>query len=430
MSLDLAKSFIKTGEFFLPGTTDGYRGTITYDPVKGLFLYLKNLPLSYQNDSGIKLMTAIIDGQPYSGTLVNIIPQTSVFSGNQDGLTRTNSFVVGLVFFGKRFSDEKELLFNKVRFIYSNFREWLNKPNISIPYTEGDIIVTIKEFPAIKGSLDDIFDFQIDIKSYGSFPRKSFDISLRQGVTFAIISKKGELPIIKYLQMNKIIKYFLMFLQGRYVSEEDIFCEDQKGISSSVELVEFYRRTIMPKKLEGNEKFKHTYNVFKFEKSLQKWIEKYNEMPDFFDRFFENTIKNIESPIDRFENLYQTVLSYQKYKFSDLIRPKEEYTTFFNTLQNKLENEEDKQFVERFRSLGNFYSARQQLDKVFEQLDYLKDKEARKAYVDAVIDVRNRIEHATENISPTLLGDASRMEHNLNAFISGLILLEIEYDKF
>ncbi|MCH7649078.1 MAG: hypothetical protein IIA83_10785, partial [Thaumarchaeota archaeon] len=129
-------------------------------------------------------------------------------------------------------------------------------------------------------------------------------------------------------------------------------------------------------------------------------------------------------------NLYQTVLSYQKYKFSDLIRPKEEYTTFFNTLQNKLEKEEDKQFVERFRSLGNFYSPRQQLDKVFEQLDYLKDKKAREAYVDAVIDMRNRIEHATENISPTLLGDASRMEHNLNAFISGLILLEIEYDKF
>lgn len=425
MSVDLSKPFIMTGEFFLPSSTDGYRGTITYDPTKGLFLSLKNLPLSYQH-SAIKIMTCIIDGNPYSGTLVNIIPQTSVFSGNRDGLTRTNSFVVDLVFFGKRFSGEEKLLFNKVRFIYSNFREWLNKPNISIPYTEGDIIATIKELPAIKGSLDDTFDFQIDIKSYGSFPEKSFDISLRQGVTFAIISKKGELPIIKYLQMNKIIKYFFMFLQGRYVSEENIFCEDQKGISSSVELVQFYRRTRMPEK---NEKFKHTYNVFKFEKSLQKWIEKYNEMPDFFDRFFENTIKDIQSPIDRFENLYQAILSYQNYKFPGTILSKEEYTAFFNSLQNKLEDKEDKQFVERFRPLGNLFSPRQQLGKVFEQLDYLKDKKDRDLYVNGVIELRNRIEHATENISPILLGDASRMEHNLNAFISGLILFEIEYDK-
>ena len=428
MSVDLSKPFIMTGEFFLPDSDNGYRGTITYDPTKGLFLSLKNLPLSYQH-SAIKIMTCIIDDNPYSGTLVNIIPQTSVFSGNRDGLTRTNSFVVDLVFFGKRFSSENELLFNKVRFIYSNFREWLNKPNIPIPYTEGDTIATIKELPAIEGNLDDAFDFQMDIQTYGSFQEKSFDISLRQGVTFSIISKKGELPIIKYLQMNKIIKYFFMFLQGRYVSEENIFCEGQKEISSSVELVQFYRRTRMPEKLGKNEEFAHTYNVFKFEKSLQKWIEKYNEMPDFFDRFFENTIKDIQSPIDRFENLYQTILSYQNYKFPGTIRPKEEYIIFFNSLQNKLEDEKDRQFVERFRPLGNLFSPRQQLDKVFEQLDYLKDKKDRDSYVNGVIELRNRIEHATENISPILLGDASRMEHNLNAFISGLMLFEIEYDR-
>ena len=154
MSIDLSKSFTMTGEFFLPTSTDGYRGTITYDPAKGLFLTLKNLPLSYQY-STIRIMTCMIDGYPYSGTLVNIIPQTGVFSGNQDGLTRTNLFVVASVFFGKRVSAEKELLFNKVRIIYSNFREWINKPNIFNIRTKGDTIATIKKLPAIKGRLDD-----------------------------------------------------------------------------------------------------------------------------------------------------------------------------------------------------------------------------------------------------------------------------------
>jgi len=428
MSINLSKPFTKTGEFFIPGENEGYRGTFSYDPTKGLFLSLKNLPLSYEPHSMIKIMTAIIDGYPYSCTIVNIFPQEDNFSGNPDGLTRTNIFVVDSIFLGKQISDEKKLVFDKVGIIYSNFREWLNKPNIFLPYTEDDKIATIKKFPKIKGTLNDSFNFQIDIQTIGSFPQKSFDISLKQSVIFYIVSKEEKLyPLDDYLKLNKIIKYFFMFLQGKYVSEENIFCKNQE-ISSSVELLQFYRRTNLPKKLQTGERFTHQYNPFIFERTLQNWIKKYNEMPDFFDQFFENLVKNDLSPIDKFENLCQSLLFYYNYKFDDTRQSEEEYTSFFNKLTNKLK-EDEKQFVDRFRLLGNKFSLRQQLDKIFVQLDYLKENDKRDSYINAIVELRNQISHATENISPSLIRDAFNMTHNLTSFISGLILYEIEYDK-
>lgn len=69
------------------------------------------------------------------------------------------------------------------------------------------------------------------------------------------------------------------------------------------------------------------------------------------------------------------------------------------------------------------------MSKIFEQLEFLKDEEKRKRYVGMVVDLRNRIQHTTENISPELLRDSSNMTHNLNSFTFSLILHEIEYNK-
>ena len=151
-------------------------------------------------------------------------------------------------------------------------------------------------------------------------------------------------------------------------------------------------------------------------------------MPDFFDKFFENWIKEDLSPISRFENLYGALISYYNYNFEDTIMTEEEYILFFNTLKKKLDKDEQN-FVDRFRVLGNKLSLRSQLDKIFEQLEYLKEKEKREKYVGLVVELRNRIQHATENISRDLLRDSSNMAHNLNSFTSSLILHEIEYEK-
>lgn len=152
-------------------------------------------------------------------------------------------------------------------------------------------------------------------------------------------------------------------------------------------------------------------------------------MPDFFDKFFENWIKEDLSPIKQFENLYDPLISYYNYNFDDTVMPEEDYNIFFNTMKKQLETKEQQNFVERFRPLGNKLSLRLQLSKIFEQLEYLKDEEKRKHYVGMVVDLRNRIQHATENISPELLRNSSNMTHNLNSFTSDLILHEIEYNK-
>ena len=362
-----------------------------------------------------------------------------MFSGNRDGITRTSTFAVEAVLGDKQITDYEKLVFNKVRFVYSNFREWLNKPTVFATLNhedKKDDNVLLKKFPNIKGSLNESFDFEIEIRNIGSYgsTQGNFDISLEQTVTFGIVSKDGKsFPHAEYLRLNKIIKYFFMFLQGRYVIEENIYChmDRQEGDSPSESILSlflFQRRFKHAKKLESGEKFSYLYNPFIFERILQNWIKKYEKMPDFFDKFFENEIKENLSPINRFENLYQSLMFYYNYNFKKKLMSDEDYTSFFNNLLKKLDSDE-KNFVEKFRVQGNNISARKQLGKIFEQLEYLKDKERREPYVNAVVDVRNRIQHATENIGHELLRDASNMAHNLTSFTSGLILYEIEYEK-
>ena len=434
--MKLTESFTKTGEFFIENK--GYRGTLSYDPKNGLFLNLKNLPFTHDNKS-FPLMAGIIDGKPYSCTLLNLYPQKNTFSGNPDGMTRTSTYIVQAMLGEKTITEQGNLLFNKVRFIYSNFREWLNKPtvfaNLTYEDTKDDNI-QLKKIPNITGSLNESFDFEIKIRNTGSFGSVDggFGISLEQSVTFGIIGKnKKTFSLTEYLKLNKIIKYFFMFLQGRYVEEENIFCEmkedDKRAYEHSLDLFLFQRRLKQAKKLGTGEHFSYPYNPFIFERILQNWIKKYEEMPDFFDKFFENWIKDDLSPIKQFENLYGALISYYNYNFDETVIPEEEYTTFFNTLKKQLENKEQQNFVERFRPLGNKLSLRLQLNKIFEQLEYLNDDEERKHYVGMVVDLRNRIQHATENISPELLQDSSNMADNLNSLTSSLILHEIEYKK-
>ena len=383
-------------------------------------------------------MTGIIDGKPYSCTLLNLYPQKNVFSGNPDGTTRTSTYTVQAMLGEKTITEQEKLLFNKVRFIYSNFREWLNKPtvfsNLTYEDTKDDSI-QLKKFPNITGSLNESFDFEIKIRNTGSYgsTQGDFDISLEQSVTFGIVGKNGKLfQLSDYLKLNKAIKYFFMFLQGRYVVEENIYCEmekdDKRAYEHSLNLFLFQRQLKQATKLDSGERFTHPYNPFVFERILQNWIKKYEKMPDFFDKFFENWIKEELSPIDKFENLFQALMYYYNYNFDETVKAEEEYNLFFNNLKKKL-NDEEQKFVDRFRLLGNKLSLRSQLNKIFEQLEYLKDEEKRKHYVGMVVDLRNRIQHATENISHELLRDSSNMAHNLNSFTSGLILHEIEYEK-
>ena len=193
-------------------------------------------------------------------------------------------------------------------------------------------------------------------------------------------------------------------------------------------MFQFTRKFKQAEKIEKVRDFAYQYAPLNFEKILQNWIKKYKEMPDFFDRFFENIVKDDLSSVDKFENLCQALLSYYNYNFEKNKQLPKEYTSFFNTLLDKLDTDE-KQLVERFRSSGNQFSLRDQLGKIFEQLEYLKDETRRKKYVNDIVLLRNRVEHATENLSAELYRDASNIVHNLNSFTSNLILYEIEYER-
>ena len=107
--------------------------------------------------------------------------------------------------------------------------------------------------------------------------------------------------------------------------------------------------------------------------------------------------------------------------------PKEAYNTFFEKLKDNLDDDE-KQFVDRFRSQGNYYSLSQQLEKIFLQLDFWKENPSKyKRCIDEIVSVRNHISHATRNITPETLINANNVTQNLTSFITSLILHEIKF---
>ena len=355
MNLNLSKSFTLSGRFFIPQTDSDWSGILCYDPNNGITLKLRNLPLSFKPSVLIQIMNGILDDKPYSCTLHNAILQKTLFTANPDGMAGISTFNIAHVYLGKCFETSQELIFDKVNFYYSNLRQWLNKPTISTKQINSDIVVTIPESIEIQGNLDNIFTFKITIANFGSYLEKSFSSNFKQNVIFSIISKSGQsITISNYLEMNKIVKYFLMFVQGRYVTEKSIICEKSTA-EIYVDLVQFYNPYKPAKKLGKAEQFTHKYDPHKFETNLQKWVKKYKKMPDFFDRFYENLINEKLSPMDKFENLIQSLLFYHKAKFSDNIEDEEKYKIFFNNLLKKLDPNE-KQVVERFRSAGNTLS--------------------------------------------------------------------------
>ena len=423
MDLSLSKSFTLDGHFSIPQENNNWSGTLYYDPDNGITLKLRNLPLSFEPRRSILIMNGLLDDKPHSCTLHNIIFQQNLFSDNSDGTTCMSTFHVANVYLGKHFNTVQELVFNEVSFTYSNLRQWLNKPNISTKCIDNEIVVKIPEPIEICGSLDELFNFKITIANFGSYSEKSFSSHFKQNVVFSILSKNLQPTLLRhYLDMNKIIKYFLMFLQGRYVIEESIMCNTTDEIF--VDFIQFYNPYKPAKKPSATEQFTHKYDSLRFKTDLQNWIKKYREIPDFFDRFYENVIKEELSPIDKFENLIQSLLFYHKNRFSDEICCKDEYDDFFKKLLDKLD-ENEKRFVDRFRQSGNKISLRKQLKNIFVVVYPDIEHEVLNHNINKIVLLRNQIEHSTEPTTSSTLASVSAMTYNLTGLVSTLIRREI-----
>ncbi|MGH2612855.1 MAG: hypothetical protein ACRDFB_07375 [Rhabdochlamydiaceae bacterium] len=295
MLFSLTKPFTIHADFFIPPDREtSYRGVLTNIPQKGVFLEMYGLPITSKPPYQIPLICGQFEKEPHTFTLINASSFESIFSGNPDGLTHTTKFWIQRCLLGRHILNVNELVFNKIGVGYSNLREWINEKSIIIKYTEKDHPTKFLSLPDIKGNLDDSYNFAIERINAGSYPKESFEISISQAVTFNIISKENKLlPLDGFLELNKIIKCFFMFMQNAYVIEESIFCKIE-STSVIVELIQFAPHLATVQKLE-NSKFRyphHKINI-KFERLLEEWIIKYKEMPDFFNSFFENIIMKI-----------------------------------------------------------------------------------------------------------------------------------------
>ena len=422
--MELSKSVTFHGNFSIPGQDDCWSGTLRYDPTNGIILYLRDLPLSFL-EKNFSIINGLLNVQPHACTLAIVSYQGRTFSVYLNDMISMSKYFVKFVYMGKRFDTINELVFERVDFTYSNLREWLNIPTISTQPHNDNIIVTVGKNMKIEGFIDETFSFIINVINSGSYSQQSFKSNFIQNVSFSIVSKNKALRLDRYLEINKILKYFFMYIQGRYVNESSIACW-QKGVHEPYELLQSYDPYKFARNIDTTEHFAHKYDSLTFEKILQQWVKKYRVMPDFFDRYYENIIKEELSPIDKFENLIQSLLYYHKNRFESRLMSDEKYNDFFTNLLNKLNNNE-KQFIERFRNLGNQYSMRQILKDIFKSIGI--DSKNANNYSQQIIELRNKIEHSLENTTESTIFSVSNMIPNLSTIILTLIRREIESDE-
>ena len=95
-------------------------------------------------------------------------------------------------------------------------------------------------------------------------------------------------------------------------------------------------------------------------------------------------------------------------------------------MKKKLSDDEQ-QFIERFRPLGNQPSLRKQLKKIFQEVDTLKNF-PREKFIGQVITMRNRIEHSTSHRTEKhYYLNIGNIVHNLKSVITSIIMYEIEW---
>ena len=376
--------------FFVPSRPkQQYRGVLTNSPECGISLEIQDL--NRREYESFPLLCGTKETKPFAFTLINVVGSSDTFSGGYNLIVKTTRYKVGRCLFGQHYKVEEELLFKGIRITYSNFREWVNQPSV---FTEfGDEYITkFVKLPDINGSLDSRFDYSIKRINSGSYPVEGFDINVSQNVSFDVIGKNGAMfEMDAFLNIGNTVKKFLMFMQDAYVSEKSIVCIGEK--EPPMHLVQFFPEYATPKKKDKWD-FPITYSQInkELEVLLQKWIVAYREMPKFFDAFFENKINDTLSSADRFENLIQSLFYYHNYKFGDVVMPSEQYNKFVDEMKTKL-NEQEKEFVERFRNIGNQYSVSKQIKRVFEQMEHFKDG-APKPYIKNIVKIRNSLSHS------------------------------------
>lgn len=424
------ESFDYEGVFTFQPEGKSCYGHLKYLPDNGLVLELYNLHLKYSRKF-VGLISGKIYGEPYSCTLlnVNINNGKSIFD-NDGGTYSIDKCTVQYAFLQKRFTNFEQIKFHEMQIFYSNLREWFNRPSIFTKFTEHEEHTNFKKIESIKGNLNEKFDFKVGFHNNGTFSAESFELFVKQSVSFSIICKdKEDLDSVgEFMKVNYAVSKFFMFIQGSYVTEEGTYCIDEsKNIHAKLTLYQNHLAT--PKKFDRDTLFEfHFIPEIKLERLLKNWIKKYEEMPDFFKTYFENISNDSLHSIDRFENLLQSFLYYFNYKFEDFIKSKEDYAEFFESMLPKL-NSDEKKFVNQFRGMGNLMSNPKILHKVLSEIPFWKDSESlRIRTVKNILEIRRKIQHATSNKDAMLMADADSMAHNMTGIVKSLILKEIGYD--
>ncbi len=440
MSVSSKTKFSIMATFSIPAFPNReIQGVFSNIPNEGFFLELYDLPLNSGSHFFAPLICGTKKDAPHAFTLINVgafesnISLSKAIGEVGKGIGRSvTKCRVEFCIFGIHYTKPEDLLFDKMKINFSNFREWVNKPTITENrFTEKVDEIKINHLEDIVGSLDDKFDFSIEFSNNGSYPSKDgeFEIHISQSVLFCINTKENQLCTLdEFFTLCRIIKAFFMFIQKGYVIEEDIWFSNSEKDFSGKFLVHSHHLAKIPSLKNKDFKFPYSRISLKFEKLLQKWIIKYKEMPHFFNSFFENIVKDNLSPEDKFENFIQSLLFYHNYRFTENKWKTENYAKFIEDMKAKL-NEEEKSFIEKIRGQGNFIGMPEQIKRVLKQMEPYKSLPTLDNYVKEILSIRVTLSHSKIFQEPNFYQKLVGMTFNLNSILTNLIMFELDYDN-
>lgn len=325
---------IVKGNWSLPGETESYSGTLTFNPIDGAELEIHGSFRRTYTHSSI----GVVHGQTIDGwiTLLNVRQVISTGS-NVTGASLTKYTPI-YIFVGHRFDSVEQIRFRCVKFSLFNLFEWINPVTVQEDSNKGHYIlnyvtpapIPLKCYDGCSGSIE----CSLDRKS--GFDFQEVVIKQKATITLTYDYPRSYKEIIQdtltFLRFLTLCTYEQSYFIDMILLDDDL----QETISQGNQkrcipkLIKLIYQSPFYSPIYKNRKFyrhlvRYESIVSDFETILPSWFTLSKELEQPLELIFRSFINKYEFSVEKFMDIAKAIELFHRLRFSNKVLPEEEF---------------------------------------------------------------------------------------------------------
>jgi hypothetical protein len=327
---------IYKGNWSLPGETESYSGTLTFNPVDGAQLEIHGAFPRTHTLSSID----IVHGRTIDGWITLLNVRQAITTGSNITGASLTKYTPVYIFVGHRFSSIEEIRFRKVKFSLFNLLEWINptvvQEDISIDHyilnygTPSSI--PIKCYEGCSGSIDCSLDrksnfgfYEVEIKQ-----KASITLTYDQPRSYKEIIQ-DTLTILRFVTLCTYEQSYPieMNLLDDNLQEVISIGSQKQHIPKLIKLI--YRSPFYSPVYKDRKFYQHLVSydsiASNFETILPAWFKLSKELEQPLELILRSFINKYEFSIEKFMDIAKAMELFHRLRFSNKILSEQEFET-------------------------------------------------------------------------------------------------------